>query len=190
MLLPMYVNIEHLPNRYDLSTVEEQLNTVRKLSMILHWVKTQRPDIEVGIFSMTVEKLFAPLADSPSLYIERNKRFKSLIEYADVIYLDMYTWWVDRYCKWSEALVSSIAQARLTGKRIIVFMWPHYQSPESNNTQIPGHEWRMQLDEAYRLSDGILIWDKKTCDWNTCADANNPNNWWYQTLDFMTTRHL
>jgi len=185
-----YLNVEHLPYQYARSTVEEQLNTIRKLSMIIHWAKIQRPDIEIGMFAITVEKLFGPLSKSPIEYIGRNKRFKSLAEYADVIYLDMYTWWSDRHNKWSEALVSSTTQARLTGKKVIAFIWPHYQSPASCNVFMPGTEWRLQLEEAYKLTDGIVIWDKKTCDWNTCASETDPNNWYYQTLEFMKSKDL
>lgn len=182
-----YINIEHLPNRYDRSTVEEQLDTVRKLSAVLYWTKQQRPDIEIGIFAMTVEKLFAPLKVSPQEYIDRNKRFAALAIYADVIYLDMYTWWNNRHDKWTEALNSSAAQARKLDRKVIVFMWPHYQR---SGQLMPGDEWRDQLDEAYELTDGIVIWDKKTCDWNVCADDTDQDNWWYQTLDFMDDNNL
>jgi len=185
-----YIDIEHLPYRYDRTTAQEQLETVRKLSMVLHWAKTQRPDIQIGIFSMTVENIFLPLASVPQAYIDRNERFKPLAEYADVIYLDLYTWFADRHSVWSDALNTSVNQARKTNKKIIAFLWPHYQSPASGNALMSGTEWRMQLEEAYLLVDGIVIWDKKTCDWTTCASDTDSNNWYYQTLDFMQAKGL
>jgi len=184
-----YLNIEHLPYRYNLSAPEQQLDTVRKLSMILNWAKTQRPDIEMGLFSMTVERVFDLW---PPEYYERNKRFKALAEYSDVIYIDGYTWFKDQHTRWSDGFIVAVSEARKTNKKVFVFMWPHHQSPENAGILVPGGEWRAQLEEAYKLADGIVIWDKRTCDWNdiACADATNPNNWWYQTIDFIKQKGL
>ncbi len=79
---------------------------------------------------------------------------------------------------------------------------------------IPGDYWRMQLETAYRLADGIVIWDYAwdppnpklawqelvTCDQNskpllpTAPDykerVTKRNHWWHVTLEFLAEKGL
>jgi len=190
----VYLNIENLPNVYQASTILEQFQTAQKLTSIAHWVKSGSPDIEIGFYSNVVQTGYPFTANNPSnkkTWEERNAVFLPLAEFVDVIYLNMYTIWEDPN-KWTQQLDDTLIEARKTGKPVKIFIWPRYHqgSPTAANEMIPGKFWRLQLEQAYLKTDGALIWTGGFWDWNDLSSETDPNNWWYQTLDFMQKKGL
>ena len=178
-----YINIEHLPSRYQ-NTIQEQEDSLIKLVNVFKWIHQANPHVRVGIYSIIPQREYWRVPNRQ--WEHRNNLYKELGDEVDVIFPSLYTFYDDQQ-GWVEYAKKNIKEARKYGKPVYAFIWPQYH--DSNATlggqYIPGDYWRLQLDTLADIADGIVIWGGWQEDWATSTSETDPDNWWYQTLDFM-----
>jgi hypothetical protein len=115
-----------------------------------------------------------------------NDRLTPLERSLDANYPSLYTFYDDRM-GWATFASAQICEARrLSSKPVYEFLWPEYHSSSSKAGQfIPPDYWRQQLELAYRLADGVVIWGG----YDLAAGRRRPWDpgapWWQETERFM-----
>lgn len=186
----IYFNIEHLPNRQNFHTQLQMAETQQKLSNIAHWVKSERPTIDIGFYTILPQRELTAGHWTPE-WEARNDYFKPLASFIDTVYPSLYTFYNDHQ-GWVAYAEANIQEARKYNKKVIAFIWPQYHasSPTNANQLIDGAYWRLQIETLYSLADGVIIWTGGCCEWSEMTSETDPNNWWFQTLDFMADKGI
>ena len=107
----------------------------------------------------------------------------------DMLFPPAYTNDRDRQA-WVSSTEQHICEARrLSSKPVYVFLWPEYhEGSRYRGEYLTGDYWRLQLETAYRLADGVVIFGGYD------VQANRPRRWdprapWYPvTLEFIAQR--
>ena len=178
---------------YDLAKGDAQAkHGLIKLQAILDAFRATGTKREVGFYG------YVPLVDywrtvtpvDSEKYREwqkQNDRAAPLAKDVDALFPSIYTYYPDEP-QWVTNATAQICEARrLSSKPVYVFLWPHYHN-EGNlrpPRPIPGPYWKRQLETAYRLADGVIIWGG----WNEAAGTKakwNPDEqWWRETVQFL-----
>ncbi len=186
-----YINIEHLPTRYQ-DGFTNNIDSIQKMSSIANWIHNEKPGIRIGYYGeMPQREYWGVHGGINDSWMERNELFKHLAQHVDVIFPSLYTFYTDQE-GWLRFAEENLKEARKYGKPVYVFLWPVYHNSSDYAGQlVAGDYWRLQLETAYKYADGIVIWSGfGNADWLTVADETNVNNWWYQTLDFIQDKQL
>ena len=176
---------------------------IQKRAAVCDWIHSQRPDIRLGIYRILPGREYdTPVKyeeDGPGddkriwdMWKERNDHFKALARHVDVVFPSLYTLHQNDEENWVKYAKANLKEARKYSKPIYVFLWPQFISSQKNpsGTLVPGSYWRLQLETCYRYADGIVIWSGGNTSWDSIADDTDPNNWWYQTVDFIKEKNL
>jgi hypothetical protein len=118
-----------------------------------------------------------------------SNRMRTLQGNVDFLFPPAYTVDPDQRA-WTAFATSQICEARrLSAKPVYVFLWPEYHEGSPLSGQyLDSAFWRLQLETAYRLADGVVIFGGYD------IAANRPRNWnpqapWYApTLAFIRER--
>jgi len=185
----VYFNIEHLPTRQGYATETQLAESMQKLSNIAYWVKSERPNIDIGFYTILPQRETTAGYWTPE-WEARNTYYIPLSSFVDTIYPSLYTFYNDKQ-GWVDYAKANVKEARKYNKKIIAFIWPQYHESSPNAGElVPGDYWRLQLETLYLIADGVLIWTGGCCQWADMADETDPNNWWFQTIDFMQQKGL
>lgn len=178
-----YVDIEHL-------SFEKIAVDVEKMAQIGRWVRSERPDLKFGFYG---NPPFTSPWNRPASWKEANSKLHPIVQNVDFVMPDLYTVHTDPQ-RWLAQARETIAEAKQYKKPIYAFIMPFYHpgaGKELTNKPISGEYWRLQLETLYQSIDGIVIWAwAPGTTWKSIASETDPNNWWYQTLDFMKQKRL
>jgi hypothetical protein len=116
-----------------------------------------------------------------------NNRLQSLIENVDALFPSLYTFYNDQD-GWVKFARAQIGEARrlANGKPVIVFLWPKFHDSNRflKNKYVPTDFWRVELETALELADGVVIWGGWKENWDSNAD------WWVETRNFIIDNNL
>jgi len=190
-----YHDIENIPRWSMINEVSEldQLRTLAKVVTIATETKRERPEMEYGFFSMQPGQEWQNMDSLP--WRESNTRFMPLSYEVDWIGPSLYMLY-DNMIDWVKFAGPTIDESYRTGdgNPVYAFIWPQYAEvvPGLALEYIPGNVWREQLEYLCDKVDGIIIWvifNKSNTFANSASDTD-PDNWWYQTLDFIRKKGL
>jgi hypothetical protein len=117
-----------------------------------------------------------------------NVRLLPLAAEMDVIFPSLYTFYSDQD-GWQRFARAQVNDARMYQKPVYVFLWPEFHD---SNRILGGHYigddyWRKELETAFELADGIVIWGgwggKGPANWSETA------SWWRVVKQFMSKLH-
>jgi len=188
---PIVLDIEH----YDLTGSDEAarvaLTDLRRLAAAFRAIA---PDRQIGFYGIVPIPDFAPVlagAGSPRhrAWQAHNDRLRSLQGSVTMLFPSAYTNNRDQ-AAWAAGAAGQICEARrLSSKPIYLFIWPEFHDSSPLRGQYLDAEfWRLQLETAYRLADGVVIFGGYD------IQADHPRNWnprapWYApTLAFIRER--
>ena len=168
----LVLNIEHWPVDIRKATKAEVDESVRKLKLIVDWLKDERPELKVAFYGiMPLRDYWIPVTYqskfnsdqwwreselakwTPALvaWQDANDYLKPLAEKVDYILPSLYTFYDDPdswqlYADWN------IAEAQRYGKPVVPVLNPQYNgSVPTTGTFIDGPDFRAQLDATRRL---------------------------------------
>ncbi|MBX3302530.1 MAG: hypothetical protein KF693_09975 [Nitrospira sp.] len=185
---PVVVDIERWPVKGEARAVQA---TIEKFVSVLSWVKSEAPNVSVGIYGTVPIRDYwravrGPASKDYQAWQRENDRLDGIAAHVDVLFPSIYTFYPDRK-GWVTYAIAQITEARRKagGKPVYAFLWPQYH--ESNRLiglqPIEPDYWELQLNTVYQHADGVVIWggwgDKKPAPW----DENAP--WWRVTKRFM-----
>src|SRR5699024_5492339 len=178
------VDIEHWPLDGPRSEVETNID---RLLQVAGWVKEADPDISVGYYGiMPVRSLDKSTSHISSgdyqEWRQTNQDLKVLAEKVDAFFPSLYTFTDDREL-WVKEAKAQIRMARELNPDIPVFAFlrPQYHGyyGEFNNRFIEEEFWKLQLQNARKYADRIVLWMPSSAKWN------NDARWWVATRRFM-----
>ncbi len=186
---PVVLDIEHWRVWGEKRVIQENL---KKYITLLQWMKDAAPALMIGYYGLPpLRNSWAPQLGATSGeyqgWMWGNDQLRPLAERVDALYPSLYTLHRDRET-WKKFAAAQISEARRygNGKKIYVFLWPQYHelSKVSAGTYLPEDYWRLQLQTAMELADGIVIWggwgnNHRPAPW----DDNAP--WWKVTKEFL-----
>ncbi|MBQ0958348.1 hypothetical protein KAK06_05205 [Ideonella sp. 4Y11] len=116
----------------------------------------------------------------------QNNRLRELARQVDIIFPSVYTFYEDR-AGWVRYATAQICEARrVSDKPVYIFIWNEYH--DSNKTRqytfLERDYWRLELETAFRLADGVVMWGgydmgaRKPRVWDEQAA------WWEETKFF------
>lgn len=183
------VDIEHWKTSKRVP-LREARQSVEKLRQVFTWLREEAPNsVKFGIWSQVpAADYWAPIKremgkpTSHDRWLERNKWLvDQLGNQLDVVFPHAYTPY-PRPKQWAFTTRANIREARKLGKPVYVFLWPAYADygdPDVSLQPIPGAVWRKQLQLAYELADGIVLWGGYKQTWDKDAE------WWLETKRFL-----
>ena len=205
----VFMDLEHLPTNFRDAwdhdgdhttptisiTDADRDRAIAEMSDIADWVHEADSDLTIGYYGVIPQRDYWSFVD-PNRSEElaelqlRNEKFAALAEHVDVLFPSLYTFY-NQPENWKVYAKGMIAEAKKYNKPVYAFIWPQYHSGSLGGTFIDGVYWRMQLEELYALGiDGVVIWGGYLQQWDVSALDDDPDNWWYQTLDFMHSKGL
>lgn len=181
-------------------------SSVKKYSKLLSQFRAKFPASELGYYGVLP---FADLniyqAKATFLKNNKNKNWLGEWEYinnnlgdlgdiSSVAFPSCYTRYKDR-ALWLTAFKMQIEKVKKINPKlkIYAFVWPQYYSPGFgyNEQYIEGDFWRYQLEEIYKLCDGVVIWappihssNRKGIYWDDSQE------WFKETISFIKQKKI
>lgn len=188
---PVVLDIEHWPLQGEANTVQ---TSITRYLQILYWFHDAAPGLRLGYYGAPPirdywRSIQGTQASDYQAWSSENLRLTALAATANVIYPSLYTFYADQ-AGWVAYAEAQIREARRYGKPVYVFLWPQYHDSNTllGGQYLPADFWRLQLETARRLADGIVIWGgwagSGPADWDEAAP------WWQATRDFMVQQGL
>jgi hypothetical protein len=169
----------------------EAETAVRGLGRLFGAFKQAAPDRPIGFYGYIPNRDYwraiQPTASKEyRAWQQENDRAASLAKRVDVLFPSIYTFYPDEE-GWIAYATAQICEARrLSPKPVYVFLWPDYHGGvRPSSGPIPGHYWRTQLDTAYRLADGVVIWGGWDLEANHAQPWRPGASWWQETVRFL-----
>lgn len=172
------LDIEHFP--------PTDTATIPKLIRIIHLLRESNPNLKMGYYMLIPERdYWSPvLADYNPIYQERvdawklrNDSLSPLAKEVDVLYPSLYTFYDDSAAWRIYARANLEESKRNYHKPVISYLWPLYHSSSTLAGQyLDTSYWRMQLELADSLSDGIVIYGESVD--GAMPWAQTTLNWW------------
>jgi hypothetical protein len=175
------VDIEHWPLDIRKSSHAEVLQSIDKLITVVHWLRDERPQIRIGLYSgvpirdyRTTVRFARNSTEGEvyTLYHEwnlANEFLDSLAQALDFIMPSAYTFYEDQG-GWAAAMRELLKAAQRYGKPVYPFVMARYHplaKPERLAWQpLPIDYWRFELETLYDLCvDGIVLWGAYRYKW-------------------------
>jgi len=188
---PIVLDIEH----YDLTGSDQAaraaLTDLRRLAAAFRAIA---PGRQIGFYGIIpipdAARSLAGAGSAPYRAWQRqNDRMSSLQGSVNMLFPPAYTNDRDQ-AAWAAVAAGQICEARrLSSKPVYLFLWPEFHEGSPLRGQYLDAEfWRLELETAYRLADGVVIFGGYD------IQANRPRNWnpqapWYApTLAFIRER--
>lgn len=174
----------------------EVADSIRKLSQVVSRYRALAPDQKIGLFgALPVTggyERFNPKKDLDKyLSMQRdNTNVATLFALVDAVFPIGYTFTAQPE-EWRASIELQISESRRIrpGVPIFLFLWPRYADygPIEEALKFRPLErsyWRYQLEAAYELADGIVVWggwgvDNKPERWDPDA------SWWQELNEFL-----
>ncbi len=131
-----------------------------------------------------------PQAAGSRAWQRTNDQFAAIERGVDMLFPSLYTFYEDR-AGWVAYATAQICEARrLSDKPVYVFLWPEYHDGANpqRGALVPGSYWRLQLETALRLADGVVLWGGYDLRANRSRRWNPDSEWWLETMRFMADR--
>lgn len=181
--------------QYDLTGSDAAARTALiDLQRLARAFRAAAPDRQIGFYGNLPISSFAPgpqgrAAPAYQAWQRQNNRLRSLQGTVTMLFPSLYTVSPDQ-AAWTAYATAQICEARrLSSKPVYVFIWPEYHdSSRLSGQYLDAAFWRLQLETAFRLADGVVIWGG----YDLAAD--HPRRWnpqapWYApTLAFIRER--
>lgn len=172
-------------------------NNIQNLIDSTLLIKSFSNKTKIGLFGVlpitsggAYSKQIAPIGSREDILLtDNNQLLKPLADIVDVVFPVGYAF--NRNLEeWTLAINKQVNTAKILApdKPIYIFLWPQYAdyppAPKSlYKKYIDQAFWQYQLDESYRIADGVVIWggwgNEKREKWN----SNSP--WWITLKKFM-----
>ncbi len=186
---PVVLDIEHWRVWGDKRVIQENL---KKYMTILEWMKDVVPTLSIGYYGLPPLRNYGAaqsglITGELKAWMWGNDQLKPLADAVDALYPSLYTFYEDR-AGWRKFAAAQIAEARRYNaeKPVYVFLWPQYHEINKTlaGTYLPEDYWRLELQTARELADGIVIWggwgnNHRPAIWDDNA------TWWKVTKHFM-----
>lgn len=174
----------------------EVSKSITKLTQVLSRYRQIAPDQKVGLFgALPVTGGYEGLGmqTDPEKYLSMqrdNTNVAPLFALVDAVFPIGYTF-TDRQQEWRASIDLQIAEIRRIRPSvpIFLFLWPRYADygPIQDSLKfrpIDRAYWRYQLEVAYDVADGVVVWggwggDNKPERW----DSEAP--WWQELREFL-----
>jgi hypothetical protein len=174
----------------------EVSKSIRKLSQVVSRYRRIAPDQKVGLFgALPVTGGYERLGTKTDLDKYRsmqrdNTNVAPLFELVDAVFPIGYTF-TNRPEEWRAVVELQLSEIRRIrpGVPVFLFLWPRYADygpiEESRKFRpLARSYWRYQLEAAYELTDGIVVWggwgiDNKPERWDPEA------LWWQELSEFL-----
>ena len=179
----------------------EAATNITRLANVLAQFRRIAPDQKVGLFGPLpvisgYERLGAIMDHKMYADMQRdNNNVTPLFNLVDAVFPIGYTF-TDKFEEWRASLIVQISEIKRIkpGIPVLLFLWPRYADygpiPDGIKFRPLEREyWRYQLETAYELVDGIVIWggwgsDNKRERWDSTA------LWWNELEIFLGERQL
>lgn len=154
----LVLDIEHWPIYTDPVTRQYMVDIVNAF-------KVPGRKYQVGYYATvpqrnTIESLI-PGSAGYLAWTSRNNAVQSIADACDALFPSLYSLHPDQF-RWNAYVVENVKEARrlAKGKPVVGFMWPEYHPtvPLVGKTYVDQDLWKAQLQEARRLTDGIVVW--------------------------------
>ena len=206
-----FIDIENLDAVYDLnSTTEERQGALQKLMSVTDWAHHTSPHLRIGYYGILPnrqanndfvskgENQITPPAENWVKWDKLNEELKPLAKHVDVLFPSLYIIKPHdgddnaEIAEWSKYADANLYQVKkhTPGKKVYPFISPRIYRSDDTTGIISGTYWRGILEYLYKNTDGFIIWTKSSDLWADIADDTDPDNWWYQTIDFMEEKGL
>jgi hypothetical protein len=168
-------------------------NNIKNLYNSTLLIKSISGDTKIGLFGVlpitsggAYSKQIAPVGSREDILLaDNNQMLQPLANIVDVVFPVAYAF-NRNISQWKMAINKQVDTARKLApdKPVYIFLWPQYADyPPTPKTlykkNIDQVFWRYQLDESYRIADGVVIWGG----WgNEKREKWNSNNLWWITL--------
>jgi hypothetical protein len=152
---------------------------------LMQRMKEINPEIKTGYYSIVPKRDYWRAKENPGSkeyreWQRENDQLQPVADNVDYLFPSLYTFY-DYQPGWVAYAEANIAEARrlAKGKPVYVFLWPSYHESNAQlkGKPIPADFWRLQLETAKRLADGVVIWGGSK--W----DPEAP--WWSETRKFL-----
>ncbi len=150
-------------------------------------LKALSPGLKTGYYAVVPERDHWRAFEGPGSvtfrqWQQENDKLQAVADCADYLFPSLYTFYDDQQ-GWVAFAEANIMEARrlARGKPVYVFLWPTYHDFNAilKGKPIPPDFWRLELETARRLADGVVIWGG--AHWDPQAP------WWQETMDFLIT---
>lgn len=120
-----------------------------------------------------------------------NDRLAPLAANVDLLFPSVYTFYPDSD-GWVAYASAQICEARrLSSKPVYLFLWPQYHDSVARRGEyIDARYWRVQLETAYRLADGVVIWGGFDPNTSAIHPWDPQQAWWQETQRFLRDRAI
>ncbi|MBS0158344.1 MAG: hypothetical protein JSS26_07120 [Nitrospira sp.] len=191
---PVVLDVEHWRVWGEKRIIQENL---KKYITLLEWMKDVAPILTFGYYGVPPLRNYGAaqsglITGEYKGWMWGNDQLKPLADAVDALYPSLYTFYEDR-AGWRKFATAQIAEARryTAEKPVYVFLWPQYHEINKAlaGTYLPEDYWRLELQTARELADGIVIWggwgnNHRPAIW----DENAP--WWRVTREFLADNAL
>lgn len=158
--------------------------SIGNYSQVLRWIKQQAPALQFGFYALppVTDYWRSQSSDSLAAWKSDNDTFRFVADDSAALFPSAYTFYEDR-AAWVRFAAAQVTEARrlANGKPVYLFLWPAYH--DSNTAlagqPLPADYWKLELDTARALADGVVLWGGYMQQW----DENAP--WWLVTKDFV-----
>lgn len=169
-------------------TAAEVTASINKFKKVLEVFRRELPNTKLGLYWVLPERNWLAACGDPkkiasrtASWHERNLRLQPLADAVDIVFPSLYTFYEDAasVACWPTYAEKNIAEARIYGKPVWVFLWMKYHT---TSNWIPATQWRTQLETVGAKADGMVIWSRASDgdSWSFTAP------WWVETAAFLS----
>jgi len=180
----------------------EAATSIARFTQVIEQARRIAPELKLGLFSPLpvnsgYDRLVAPQGSAADREMRHdNDNLLSLAARVDAIFPIGYTMTDDRQ-EWRFVVAKQVAEARRLNPDvpIYLFLWARYVDygpirAELKLRWIEREYWRYQLQAAYELADGIVLWGGWDPQHNRPQQWDAAAPWWAETADFLREKRI
>lgn len=186
---PVVLDIEDLdPGAADPQASAVAINWLNQIRAVF---RSADPNRSLGFYGLVPNRDYWRAVEGPDspryrAWQRENDRLAPIERGVDANYPSLYTFYEDE-AGWVTYATAQICEARrLSSKPVYVFLWPEFHTGSTNAGHfISPSFWRLQLETAYRLADGVVIWGGYDIAESHLRPWDPQAPWWQETMRFM-----
>ena len=183
------LDVEHWRLRGNSKEVSANIN---KYESLLSMFRNHTPGFRFGYYGTApvVDFARAHQRSHPrhAEWMFENSRLQSLAENVDALFPSLYAR-RKNISTWTKFARAQISEARKysPAKPVYVFLMPQYHPSARRHPEelIDATFWRVQLETAAKLADGIVLWGGKNLARSKPLAWNENSPWWRVTKEFL-----